>query len=57
MTGDTGAGDVRMPAAVDVFGLDKDDLVDPISDIITTGEFYERAARRDHLHPIAGGRS
>jgi peroxiredoxin family protein len=31
-------------ASVDMFGLDKDDFVDQIADIITVGEFYERAA-------------
>jgi peroxiredoxin family protein len=44
MIGDTGAGMFACKASVDMFGLDKDDFVDQISDIITVGEFYERAA-------------
>jgi peroxiredoxin family protein len=44
MIGDTGAGMFACKASVDMFGLDKDDFVDQISDIITVGEFYELAA-------------
>jgi peroxiredoxin family protein len=44
MIGDTGAGMYACKASVDMFGLDKDDFVDQISDIITVGEFYEKAA-------------
>jgi peroxiredoxin family protein len=44
MIGDTGAGMYACKASVDMFGLDKDDFVDQIADIITVGEFYERAA-------------
>ncbi len=44
MIGDTGAGMYACKASVDMFGLDKDDFVEQISDIITVGEFYERAA-------------
>jgi peroxiredoxin family protein len=44
MIGDTGAGMFACKASVDMFGLDKDDFVDQIADIITVGEFYERAA-------------
>ena len=31
-------------ASVDMFGFSKDDFVDQIEDIITVGEFYEKAA-------------
>ena len=44
MIGDTGAGMYVCKASVDMFGLDKDDFVDQIQDIITVGEFYENAA-------------
>ena len=44
MIGDTGAGMYACKASVDMFGLDKDDFVDQIQDIITVGEFYEQAA-------------
>jgi peroxiredoxin family protein len=44
MIGDTGAGMFACKASVDMFGLDKDDFVDQIADIITVGEFYELAA-------------
>ncbi|HEY3606844.1 MAG TPA: hypothetical protein VGL06_05055 [Pseudonocardiaceae bacterium] len=29
---------------MDLFGLDKDDFIDQVTDIITVGEFYELAA-------------
>jgi peroxiredoxin family protein len=44
MIGDTGAGMYACKASVDMFGLDKDDFVEQIQDIITVGEFYEHAA-------------
>ncbi len=44
MIGDTGAGMYACKASVDMFGLDKDDFVDQVQDIITVGEFYEQAA-------------
>jgi peroxiredoxin family protein len=44
MIADTGAGLYACKASVDLFGLDKDDLIDEVSDIITVGEFYELAA-------------
>jgi peroxiredoxin family protein len=44
MIGDTGAGMYACKASVDKFGLEKNDFVDQIQDIITVGEFYERAA-------------
>ena len=44
MIGDTGAGMYACKASVDMFGFCKDDFVDQIEDIITVGEFYEKAA-------------
>ncbi|MEO6467805.1 MAG: DsrE/DsrF/DrsH-like family protein [Acidimicrobiia bacterium] len=44
MIGDTGAGMKACKASVDMFGLDEDDFVEQITDIITVGEFYEQAA-------------
>lgn len=43
MIGDTGAGMYACKASVDMFGLDRDDFVDQIEDVITVGEFYEKA--------------
>ena len=44
MIADTGAGMYACKASVDLFGLDKDDLIEQVQDIITVGEFYEMAA-------------
>jgi peroxiredoxin family protein len=44
MIADTGAGLYACRASVDLFGLDKGDFIDQIQDIITVGEFYEKAA-------------
>ena len=44
MIGDTGAGMYACKASVDMFGLTKDDFIEQITDIITVGEFYEKAA-------------
>ena len=44
MIADTGAGLYACKASVDLFGLDKDDFIPQVQDIITVGEFYERAA-------------
>jgi peroxiredoxin family protein len=44
MIGDTGAGMFACKASVDMFGLEQDDFVEQISEIITVGEFYEKAA-------------
>ncbi len=44
MIGDTGAGMYACKASVDMFGFSKDDFVDQIQEIITVGEFYEKAA-------------
>ena len=44
MISDTGAGLYACKASVDLFGLDKNDFIDQVQDIITVGEFYEKAA-------------
>ncbi|HWS44875.1 MAG TPA: DsrE/DsrF/DrsH-like family protein [Acidimicrobiia bacterium] len=44
MIADSGAGLYACKASVDLFGLDKDDFIEQVQDIITVGEFYERAA-------------
>jgi len=44
MIADTGAGLYACKASVDLFGLTADDFIDQVQDIITVGEFYERAA-------------
>jgi peroxiredoxin family protein len=43
MIADTGAGLYACKASVDMFGLDKDDFIDQVEDIITVGEFYDKA--------------
>jgi peroxiredoxin family protein len=43
MISDTGAGMYACKASVDMFGFSKHDFVDQIQDIITVGEFYEKA--------------
>jgi peroxiredoxin family protein len=44
MIADTGAGMYACKASVDLFGLEKNDFIDQVQDIITVGEFYEKAA-------------
>jgi len=44
MIADTGAGMYACKASVDLFGLEKNDLIEQVQDIITVGEFYEKAA-------------
>ncbi|MGW2832510.1 DsrE/DsrF/DrsH-like family protein [Streptomyces sp. NPDC001286] len=44
MISDTGAGIYACKASVDLFELDKDDLVEQVQGIITVGEFYDHAA-------------
>ncbi len=44
MIADTGAGLYACKASVDLFGLEKNDLIVQVSDIITVGEFYDIAA-------------
>ena len=44
MIADTGCGLFACKASVDLFGLTKDDFIPQVQDIITVGEFYEKAA-------------
>jgi peroxiredoxin family protein len=44
MISDTGAGLYACKASVDMFGLTGDDFIPQVKDIITVGEFYDRAA-------------
>ncbi|MCP2247281.1 DsrE/DsrF/DrsH-like family protein [Lentzea aerocolonigenes] len=44
MIADTGAGLYACQASVDLFGLSKEDFIDQVQEVITVGEFYERAA-------------
>ena len=44
MISDTGAGLYACLASVELFGLSKDDFIPQVDDIITVGDFYERAA-------------
>ena len=44
MIAETGAGLYACKASVDLFGLEKNDFIPQIQDIITVGEFYEIAA-------------
>ena len=44
MIADTGAGLYACKASVDLFGLTKEDFIPQVQDIITVGEFYEKAA-------------
>jgi len=44
MISDTGAGLYACKASVDLFGLEKNDLIPQVQDIITVGEFYALAA-------------
>ena len=44
MISDTGAGMYACKASVDLFGLEKNDFIEQVQDIITVGEFYEIAA-------------
>jgi peroxiredoxin family protein len=44
MIAGTGAGLYGCLASLDLFGLEKDDLIPQVKDIITVGEFYELAA-------------
>lgn len=41
---DTGAGIYACKMTVDMFGLEKNDFIPEVNDIITVGEFYELAA-------------
>jgi peroxiredoxin family protein len=44
MIADTGAGLYACKASADLFGLEKNDFIPQVADIITVGEFYEKAA-------------
>ena len=44
MIADTGASLYACKASVDLFGLEKNDFIPQVQDIITVGEFYEQAA-------------
>jgi peroxiredoxin family protein len=44
MIADTGAGLYACKASVDLFGLEKNDFIQQVQDVITVGEFYEKAA-------------
>jgi peroxiredoxin family protein len=44
MIADTGAGLYACKASVDLFGLEKNDFIPELNDIITVGEFYAMAA-------------
>lgn len=44
MIADTGAGMYACKASVDLFGLEKNDFIDQVQDIIVVGEFYEKTA-------------
>lgn len=44
MISDTGAGLYACKASVDLFGMEKNDFIPQVADIITVGEFYEKAA-------------
>ena len=44
MIADTGAGMFACKASVDLFKLDKEDFIEQVQEIITVGEFYEKAA-------------
>jgi peroxiredoxin family protein len=46
---DTGAGLYACKASVDLFGLEKNDLIPQVQDIITVGEFYEMATGGEML--------
>jgi peroxiredoxin family protein len=44
MISDTGAGLYACLASVDLFGLERSDLIEEVKDIITVGDFYDLAA-------------
>lgn len=44
MIAESGAGLYACQASVDLFGLDKEDFVDEVTEVITVGEFYGLAA-------------
>ena len=44
MISDTGCGMYACKASVDMFGMEKNDFVEQVQDIITVGDFYDLAA-------------
>jgi peroxiredoxin family protein len=44
MISDTGAGLYACLASVDMFGMTADDFIEQVDEVITVGEFYEKAA-------------
>jgi peroxiredoxin family protein len=44
MIADTGCGMYACKASVDMFGMEKNDFVEQVQDIITVGDFYDLAA-------------
>ena len=44
MIADTGANLYACQASVDLFGLTRADFIDQVAEVITVGEFYEKAA-------------
>ena len=44
MIADTGCGIYACKASVDLFGMDEGDFVDEVQEVITVGEFYDKAA-------------
>ena len=44
MIADSGAKLYACKASVDMFGLDRDDFIEELEDVITVGEFYQMAA-------------
>jgi peroxiredoxin family protein len=44
MIADTGAGLYACKATAELFGMEKNDFIPQVQDIITVGEFYELAA-------------
>jgi peroxiredoxin family protein len=43
MISDTGAGLYACLASVDLFGIEREELIDQVDEVITIGEFYEMA--------------
>jgi hypothetical protein len=58
MIADSGAGLDARKASVDLFGLEQNDFIDQVQDIITVGESYTLAAggRRVSVVPTRWGR-
>ncbi|KNE78901.1 MULTISPECIES: DsrE/DsrF/DrsH-like family protein [Streptomyces] len=50
MISDTGAGLYACKASVDLFELEKDDLIDEVQGIITVGDFYNLAANAQIIY-------